>query len=109
MERLKLKWNKALKKYFYDFFKVNFARFMFILIFHLTFDYMTLSYLGHNTPRFSEDYILSGGTVGNGTMYTPLEQYGKSVSRIHKWRSQPYCYFMQHPVATHWVMQGNFF
>ena len=53
MEKLNLEWNEALKKYFYDFFLESFARFMFILVFQLTFDYATLSYLGHNGPEFS--------------------------------------------------------
>lgn len=94
MRALNLQWNMALKKYFYDFFFFTFARFMFIIIFQLTFDYASVSYLGHNGPEFSALYIRSGGKEGGGEDELKYGRYFNSVARVYKWRSQTYC-FMQ--------------
>jgi len=100
-EILHLEWNERVQEYFYAFFLQTFARYAFTLVMQLTFDYATLSYLGHNGPNFSEEYIRSDGR--NGTQNIGPNAYITSVARVYKWRSQTYCFLQESLEGLHLV------
>jgi hypothetical protein len=94
-----------LQTYFYLFFLEVFARFLFIIIFQLTFDFSTLYFLGHGDESMSKESYYSANFfnistanpqhTSRGSNPQLYGNYLNSVFRVGKWRSQSYCYVSQ--------------
>lgn len=108
-----------LQTYFYLFFLEVFARFLFIIIFQLTFDFSTLYFLGHGDDSMSKESYYSANVFNNSTanpQHTSggsyAQAYKNSVFRVGKWRSQSYCYVSQ-GIGDHqhprWIIKLAFF
>jgi hypothetical protein len=101
-----------LQTYFYMFFLEIFARYVFILVFQLTFDFSTIFFLGHNGDSFSQDYYYATLLNPSSTATNVGDNHGtylNSIARVYKWRSQSLCFLEEGLDHARWPSKLSFF